>query len=162
MTDLDFGGEPAATFSDCGKFRYTLSRTIGPGPLRHGWIMLNPSTADATTDDPTIRRCIGFSRRECAASLVVTNLFAFRATDPRDLKAAKYPVGPENDHHIGKLLETCHLVIAAWGAHAPDWRVREVVKLAGGSPLWCIGRTSKGQPRHPLMVKADQPLERWP
>src|SRR3954454_15761859 len=96
--------EQNAVISACGRYRYLLSRQVGPGLRTATFIMLNPSTADATNDDPTIRRCIGFARQWGCGRLAVLNLFAVRATDPAEMKRADDPVGPENrdwfDRHL--------------------------------------------------------------
>lgn len=160
----------SAVISDCGAFRYTLHRRI-PSMLR--WvrpclfIMLNPSTADATQDDPTIRRCLGFAKREGCTSLTVVNLYALRATDPAAL-TQQGPVemvaiiGPDNDRHIREQAEQHRLgiIVAAWGAH-PMARRREraVADIIG--PMYCLGTTKAGAPRHPLYVKGDAPLLPW-
>jgi hypothetical protein len=88
-----------AVLSDCGTYRYRLGRRWAEGPV-DVWIMLNPSTADATVDDRTIRRCMEFSRRWGAGALVVGNLFALRATDPAELVRHPDPIGPDNDEHL--------------------------------------------------------------
>ena len=119
--------------------------------------MLNPSTADANRDDPTIRRCIDFAQRWGYGGLLVGNLFAYRSTDPKGLLAADDPVGPENDRHLAHLAESCNIVVAAWGAVSrPDHlrratEVREIV----GHKLYCLGMTTSGQPRHPLYVRSN-------
>ena len=112
---LDLLTEADAVISDCERYRYRLTRRWDDGPTCT-FIMLNPSTADARKDDPTIRRCIGFARREGCAALLVINCFAFRATKPADLFAAEDPIGPENDRHImAASLDADGQVIAAWG-----------------------------------------------
>jgi hypothetical protein len=156
----------AATISECGTYRYTLHRRI-PCPLR--WvrpclfIMLNPSIADATIDDPTIRRCIGFAKAWSCTELTVVNLFALRATDPKALAAHADPVGPDNDRHIGEQVDAHRLgvVVCAWGAHAFAQERAKVIRAAI-TGLQCLGVTKDGSPRHPLYVKADQPLVPWP
>lgn len=123
--------------------------------------MLNPSTADATHDDPTIRRCIAFAARENLGGVEVMNLFAFRATAPADLMAAADPVGPDNDRHLDELFVRHATVLAAWGAHgAFAGRAAAVVRLAAdrGTTLACLGMTLKGEPLHPLYVKGDRAL----
>lgn len=156
----------AAVISECGTYRYTLHRRI-PCALR--WVrpclfvMLNPSIADATLDDPTIRRCIGFAKAWSCTSLTVVNLFALRATDPKALAAHADPIGPENDRHITEQLQAHALgiVIAAWGAHAfAQKRAREFAASVSG--VQCLGVTKDGSPRHPLYVKADQQPIQWP
>jgi hypothetical protein len=112
-----FDSQPGwADLSPCGTYRYLLGRRIGGGDRVGLWVMLNPSTADANEDDATIRRCIGFARREGCGLLEVVNLFAYRATDPAALRLADDPVGPANDHFISKAVERAALVVVAWGA----------------------------------------------
>jgi hypothetical protein len=127
--------------------------------------MLNPSTADATTDDPTIRRCIGFARREGMGRLVVVNLFAYRATKPENLRRVTRDVarGPLNVQHVDDAISEVGLyggiLIAAWGAAPPRPRIN-VERLARTHrvPIVCLGHTSGGDPRHPLYVRGDAPL----
>lgn len=150
-----------ARISACGQYRYTLTRYWADGPMAC-WIMLNPSTADANLDDPTIRRCIGFSKREGCGSLVVVNLFALRSTDPTALKSHPFPMGPEWREHFDNALEhTDGLVIAAWGAQ-PGTEVQTVtvrgILREAGREAFCLGKTKDGSPRHPLYVKGDAPL----
>lgn len=151
-----------AIISDCGKYRYVLRRSLG-SVLR--WykpmlfIMLNPSTADATQDDPTIRRCMDFAKREGMTHLNVVNLFALRATDPAELKKAADPIGPENDRYIEEEVRRHSIgaVIAAWGAH-PFAAERAAEVLKKYPTLYCLGKTKSGAPRHPLYLRADSPL----
>jgi hypothetical protein len=159
----------AAIISPCGQYRYTLHRRI-PSVLR--WVkpclfvMLNPSTADATMDDPTIRRCLGFAKREGCTGLTVVNLFALRATDPSELAKHPDPIGADNAKHIAEEIDVHQrigLVIAAWGAHPMAcarslYATRSALLSAGAL---CLGTTKDGSPRHPLYVKADQPLVHW-
>jgi hypothetical protein len=150
-----------------GDYRYTLQRGWTDGWPWATFIMLNPSTADADTDDPTIRRCIGFAQREGCAGLRVVNLYALRATDPRELWKHADPVGPLNDFHLrDEFLDVAYgggLVIAAWGAHARPDRVAVVRNLAAGFgvDLHALGFTKAGQPRHPLYLRGDAPLVPW-
>lgn len=161
-----------AAISHDGRYRYTLRRSWGPstpgdGPL---FIMLNPSTADANVNDPTIRRCIGFAKREGFHSLDVVNLYALRATKPSALNGDTDPIGDANDQCIeAMLVRRTGPVVAAWGASAMRVgigqarvdRVLRVLRTSGRSAIWCLGMTRDGHPRHPLYVRADQPLERW-
>lgn len=149
-----------AIISDCGKYRYVLTRDI-PCLLRWNrpclFIMLNPSTADATMDDPTIRRCMGFAKSEGAAELTVVNLFALRATDPKELWKHPAPVGPDNDRHIKEQLAAHRIgvVIAAWGAHKKAAaRAKAVIQMAvdAGVEMQCLGVSADGSPRHPLYL----------
>lgn len=142
-----------ATMSECGKFRYRLWRKWGEGsPLL--FIMLNPSTADAEVDDPTIRRCLKFAQAHAFGELEVVNLFAYRATDPQDLKRAGYPVGPDNDAYIEAAADAA-AVCVAWGSHAaglerPDM-VLQQLRALGVKPQ-CLRITRGGYPQHPLML----------
>ena len=124
-------------------------------------VMLNPSTADAERDDPTIRRCIAFAARERFGGVETCNLFAFRATAPAALKAASDPVGPDNDRHLRDLFARHRTILAAWGTHgAHRGRAETIVRVAAelGVMLTCLGRTAQGQPRHPLYVKGDSAI----
>lgn len=154
----------SAIISPDGVYRYRLERTFEGNPnQRLVFIMLNPSTADASTDDPTIRRCIGFAKREGCGGLVVVNLFALRATDPTALRAASDPVGPENYSNLSDASYSGR-VVAAWGAHpfaATQGRKVAWALTLGDRPLYCLGMTRAGAPRHPLYVRGDQPLVRW-
>lgn len=151
-----------ADIDPTGTYRYWLRRAWGEGDelVTLAFIMLNPSTADAELDDPTVRKCVGFARRLGYTGVDVFNLYAYRATDPADLKRALRSgvdvVGPENDRRLLTML-TARLaqgdgVVAAWGAHAPDDRVRQVLSLPGSRALCTLGLTAKGIPRHPLML----------
>lgn len=159
----------SAVISTCGKYRYRLER---PTFLGSGWsmgiIMVNPSTADATTDDPTIRKCIGFAERQGAGSVIVGNKFAFRSTDVRGLRTAADPVGPENDVHLEGIMSTADLTVVAWGplAKLPKslrerWRDINFIARRMDVKLWCFGKAADGHPRHPLMQSYDTPLTRW-
>lgn len=143
-------------------YRYRLDRYWGTAP-RLPFVMLNPSTADAELDDPTIRRCMGFARRENAGGIIVCNLYAFRATDPDTLWKATDPYGPENDAHLLELARWSRSVgmpiICAWGAHGGRNNRSIVLMQQGGARFRCLGKTKKGYPRHPLYVRGDQPFE---
>lgn len=142
----------AAVCSPCGGYRYTLTRTwdaAGPTVL---FIGLNPSTADATEDDPTIRRCIGFARDWGYGRLLVANLFAWRATDPRDLACACDPVGPGNDDWLRKCIAEADQAVVAWGNPGARYDRAATVTAMLPSPC-CLGLTKLGAPRHPLYVQ---------
>lgn len=157
-----------AVISQCQTYRYTLDRiwdTSRPAAL---FIMLNPSTATAEVDDPTIIRCRKRAERAGCGSLTVVNLFAYRATNPDALALASDPVGPANDAWITvALANQPSLVVAAWGGSAVKAgarlaadRVTRVLELinAHDVPVKCLGTTKDGYPRHPLYVPAAQPL----
>jgi hypothetical protein len=158
----------SAVISDCGRYRYWLERRIdgvqGKAPGNCVFIMLNPSTADAELDDPTIRRCKGFAQRFGCNRLVVVNVFAFRATKPADLYKAKDPVGPENDDYILKALALPGIKFCAWGANNVFSRDETIARFAARRKdvaLLCLGKTKNGSPRHPLYIAADAPFEVW-
>lgn len=168
ITDRDgglFGEESTATFSPCRTYRYALTRRWEEDDSDGvAFLMLNPSTADAMADDPTIRRCVGFAKTWGFGGLLVLNLFALRATDPKQLYGHDDPVGPDNDAVIGGWLDRLSgPVVAAWGVHgAYRQRHAEVTDLvrAHGKQLMCLGATKDGHPKHPLYVAASTPLVR--
>lgn len=151
-----------AILSECGNYRYILTRSLDSVLRWHKpmlFIMLNPSTADANVDDPTIRRCISFAKRAGATHLTVVNLFALRSPNPKDLELSVDPIGPENDRHIKEQVEKHSMmpIIAAWGA-CKFARLRAKDIRAKFPNLHCLGVTKGGDPRHPLYVKSDQPF----
>lgn len=154
----------SAAISPCGQYRYVLRRSLGSILRWHRpmlFIMLNPSTADALQDDPTIRRCISFAKREGATHLHVVNLFAYRSTDPKQLKLVADPVGPENDRHIKEEIAGAWKTCAAWGAnHFAMIRGSEVYEI-GKPNLLCLGRTKGGYPKHPLYVPSSAQLQEF-
>lgn len=166
----------AAVLSPCGRYRYRLVRGLEPllGGRTILYVMLNPSTADADTDDPTIRKCIGFAKRLGGVRVEVVNLYALRATDPRDLRwcieneGPSVAVGPDNDRAISAAVGECirdgGLVLAAWGAHPTARRRVEAVSAlvtVAGADLYCLGVAKDGSPRHPLMLGYDAQPVRW-
>lgn len=166
MFDLD-ALDTGAIFSDCRKWRYILWRRWDRELPPCIFIGLNPSTADETTDDPTIRRCIGFARRWGYGSLYMLNIFAYRATEPADMKAADDPIGPRNDRWLEEAVrETLKAgggAVAAWGAHGnfAD-RQKAVAALLSGFELQCLGTTRSGCPKHPLYLAQTTEREPWP
>jgi len=153
----------SAIISPCGLFRYRLERKLTPNKLKSTcvFIMLNPSTADAELDDPTIRRCKGFAERFNCETLVVVNLFAFRATKPADLYQAIDMIGPANDKHILSALNLPGIKICGWGANDTLGREHAIHLAADslGVGLNCLGKTKSGAPKHPLYIPALAPLE---
>lgn len=155
-----------------GPYRYELKRAWDGNTSLNGgvcWIMLNPSTADATKDDPTIRKCIGFTERLGHKSLTVVNLFAYRATDPKQLDVQREAgvdiVGPSNSTFIYNAAMRASLIICAWGAFEGAvvterenalWAIIPKMK-----PLWCLGLSKHGRPRHPLMLSYESNLTPW-
>ena len=162
-------GDNTATFSPCERYRYSLTWGLDTWPdPRRGvcvFLMLNPSTADAFKLDPTLTRCKAFAEREGCGWLHVVNLFAFRATDPADMKRADDPVGRMNDHYIRTALESIQdcggTLICGWGTHGAhngrDAKVRKIITDMGVRPH-CLSLTKAGHPGHPLYLRADSPV----
>ena len=149
-----------ATFSDCRKYRYALSRTWNGKKKTILFIGLNPSTADEKIDDPTIRRCINYAQNWGYGSLLMVNLFAYRATMPSELKNVKNPIGNDNDLHIIELSKKADLAVAAWGNEGTLLnRDKEVKKILPN--LMCLKINKSGQPSHPLYQKKDLKLIKY-
>lgn len=148
-----------AVLSDCGRYRYSLWRQWSEAPPVL-FLMLNPSTADAERDDPTIRRCIGFARDWGHGGVRVCNLFAWRATRPEDLPLNAAAVAEtdhpnRNDVAIANVAHECPRIIAAWGAHpAAVQRGRAVLEFLGDRDVHALKLTVGGAPRHPLYIPA--------
>lgn len=156
-----------ASFSPCRRYRYRLERSLGTGPCATV-IMVNPSTADAWRDDPTLRRVIGFGRREGWGRVVVVNLFALIASRVRALAEADDAAGPDNHHHLAAAMAEADLCVAAWGRTAKlprslrgQWRQAAQLAVDRGRPLQCWGLTREGHPRHPLYLPRDCRLNPW-
>lgn len=160
-----FGGagaeamERGAHLSPCRTYRYALWRRWGGGPHAM-FIGLNPSTADETADDPTIRRCIGFARAWGYGALCMTNLFAYRATQPADMKKATDPIGWENDAYLRRLAAEAGVVVAAWGAHGAFKGRDQSVRLSVRG-LHYLRLTKDGHPGHPLYLPASLRPVAW-
>jgi hypothetical protein len=161
--------EPTSTaiIDTTGTYRYHLVRVWNDGP-RLLFHMINPSTADASANDPTIVRCIGFAKREGCGGIEVVNQYALRATDPAEVGKHRSPIGPENDRIIREVATDVTSrggkIVVAWGPkpwarQRIGYVVREILRPY---PLYCLGVSKDGSPRHPLMVRLDQPLMRWP
>lgn len=155
-----------AEFSPCRHYRYALWRrwrgTVNAEQVM--FIGLNPSTADETEDDNTIRRCIRFAKDWGYCGIVMTNAYGFRATLPKCMKEGKHtpdslsitddPIGPRNTEVLIEQSKNVGLIIAAWGVHCEPAREQGVCS-AIGLPIHCLGKTKDGRPRHPLYLKAD-------
>lgn len=154
----------SAEISECGKYRWWLRRVWGTGGKGIVcFVMLNPSKADAEIDDNTIRRCMAFAIAWGYSGMVVVNLFAYRATNPKELLKVDSPVGgARNDVELLAAVRSSDMAIAAWGAKVPfrrDWDVRELMK---GIPLYCLKTTKLGAPQHPLyMPSSATPQPFW-
>lgn len=149
-----------AEFSPCRKYRWWLSRRWVPFSADMkivSWVMLNPSIAGADTDDPTIRRCIAFSKAWGYGALRVVNLYSLIATKPADLWKHPDPIGVRGNDEL-KAARGGDLILCAWGANAPTDRERKAIEIlrATEKPLHCLGITKGGNPVHPLYQPADR------
>lgn len=157
----------SAVFSRCGRYRYRLERAVGPG-ITAAYIGVNPSRADATANDATIRKLIGFAPRHGIGHWLVGNVFAYAATDISDLRDCDNPTGPGNDRHLKAICAEAELIVLGWGTLGKlpatlrnhHKRVLRIVARSGQS-LHCWGKTQDGQPRHPLMLPYNSPLIEW-
>jgi len=152
-----------AVYSDCESYRYLLTRVWGAGQ-KALFIMLNPSTATEMQNDPTVERCERRSRALGFGAFRVTNIFAFRATDPKVMRAAADPVGQDNDAAILQSLDWADQIICAWGNHGLHLDRGAKVQIllqATGRPLLHLGLTGQNQPKHPLYISYDQQPESW-
>lgn len=146
-------GLKSAVLSDCGKYRYSLTRIVGQAPGTVGFIMLNPSIADAVDDDPTIRRCTGFTHRWGYGRFEVVNLFAWRGTDPAALPYVDDPIGVLNNEAIMETAKRCNLIVCAWGTKGRHLRRDlDVLHLLRGFDLHALKITKSGDPGHPLYL----------
>lgn len=152
-----------AVFDRSGMYRYQLRRRWRDGAGATVFVLLNPSTADDVSDDPTVRRCMGYARGWGSRELRVVNIFAYRATDPADMKRARDPVGPENDAAICDACRRSDRIVLGWGAHGAHLdRGSAVLTLLRRFRLHCLGTTRAGAPRHPLYLRGDAPLRAFP
>ena len=154
--------QAGAVIDPTGTYRYHLTRSPDPGRGgRVTWIMLNPSTADAQMDDPTLRRCLGFCRAWGYGALEVVNLFALRTSHPWELFNHPQPIGPENDAYLRQVIKDAELVVAAWGSHGCHLGRANTVRhmLAQLHPnTLCLGLTKPGEPLHPLYIPGETRL----
>jgi len=158
----------SAIISNCGAFRYELRRVWDNSRPPYVSGMLNPSTADADNDDPTIRRNRQRAEAMGFGSLIVWNLGAGRATEPKVWKTLSDPIGPANDEHIRRILQECRdrngIAVAGWGNHGSFMgRDRIAARIAKELDIvfHCLGTTKSGQPRHPLYVSSSHDPELW-
>lgn len=151
-----------AVISEDGAYRYRLWREWNAQKPTLAFVMLNPSTADASEDDPTIRRCLGYAKDWGYGKLVVANLFALRSTDPSNLRDHPNPVGPENDGHLQQVCDGAEKVIVAWGTDGSlRDREMEVAGLLDDRDLFALATTKDGHPAHPLYQPADTDPTLW-
>lgn len=158
----------SAVLSPCDLFRYRLERDLGgPGPVV-AILGVNPSIADATVNDQTIRKDIGFGRSLGWSRIIKGNKFAYRATDVRALRTARDPIGPENDAHLEQIMRDADLVVAAWGPLSKldqsmrrRWTTVAVMADRVGKPLQCFGTAKDGHPLHTLTLPYAATLRPW-
>lgn len=158
----------SAALSEDRKHRYILKRIWDQALPRLVVIGLNPSTADETQDDPTIRKCIKFARREGLGGLLMLNLFSWRATDPKELKKFTYHDlrTPENNTRLRQICEEesqrGSVILGAWGNDGKLFGQGSYMKiLLSHIPLKCLDHNASGHPKHPLYVRDDQQFQQW-
>lgn len=153
-----------AVYSPCERYRYELTRVWKSDAQRISFVMLNPSTATETQNDPTVERCERRARALGYGAFRVTNIFAWRDTDPRAMRAAPNPIGPHNDTAIICACSWADMVLAAWGNHGAHLgrgaQVRSLL-AASGAPITHLGLTAAGHPKHPLYISYAQQPEKW-
>jgi len=146
--------ERKTIISPCRQYRYSLWREWDMTNLTYAvFVGLNPSTADETEDDPTIRRCVDYAKQWGYGALCMVNLFAYRATDPEIMKAHAAPVGDENDHWLGEVVKDAGVVLAVWGVDGMHLERDKAVMRLLARKLSCLVKTEDGHPGHPLYLK---------
>lgn len=153
-----------AVYSDCESYRYALTRTWDPDGKRVLFVMLNPSKATEVQNDPTVERCERRARALGFGAFRVTNIFAWRETDPHKMRKVADPTGPDNDRIIREGADWADQIIAAWGTHGTHLdRGPAVARLLQdtGQPLTTLGLTKHGHPKHPLYISYDQQPLPW-
>lgn len=153
-----------AVYSSCEAYRYVLTRVWQPEGRRVLFVMLNPSTATEVQNDPTVERCERRARALGYGAFRVCNIFAYRATDPRQMRAQADPVGPMNDRAIADSADWADAVVCAWGthgAHLDRGAAVESLLRATGKPLYHLGLSKDGHPKHPLYIGYAHQPEAW-
>ena len=152
-------GVSGAEISDDGLYRYRLWRQWNMHPPFPGtvlWVMLNPSVADAFKDDPTLTKCIGWTKRWGYGRLEVVNIYAYRSTDPAAMftayRAGADIIGPENDNALEAAMNRATVIVAAWGNNGSGPRVDEITEQLRAVDARCLGRTRSGAPKHPVRL----------
>jgi hypothetical protein len=153
-----------AIYSDCERYRYALTRVWKFEASRLVFVMLNPSTATEVQNDPTVERCERRARTLGFGSLQVTNIFAWRDTDPKKMRTAKEPIGPDNDKTIMEACSWGDQIIAAWGTHGAHLnrgvQVKQILR-SSDKPVFHLGISKGGHPKHPLYIAYSQKPEKW-
>jgi hypothetical protein len=161
----------SAIISDCGQYRYRLERDCGiafDGSKTFAYFGINPSTADATLDDATVRKWRGFTVRNGGHRFIVGNVFAFRATEVGALYHAEDAAGPDNLIHLKQIIADADVLVPCWGSSGKVFksmrgRLKTVLYMlnSSGKPVMHFGLTKSGDPKHPLMLGYDTPLIEW-
>lgn len=158
----------SAIISECLRYRYRLERYVQAEGQVFAFFGINPSTADATLDDQTVKKWRGFSQRHGARRFIVGNVFAFRSANPRVLELVADPFGPECQQHLQEIIQEADVLVPCWGAlgkmptslrGAPAELLALLV--ASGKPVLHFGRTACGQPKHPMLLPYSTPLLPW-
>lgn len=153
-----------AVYSDCEAYRYSLTRVWNDALPRVMFVMLNPSKATEVQNDPTVERCERRARHLGYGGFRVTNIFGFRATDPRDMRAQADPIGPDNDAVLTAGTRWADHIIAAWGTHGAHLDRGAIVAknlFARKTPLFHLGLSKAGHPKHPLYLPYAQLPVAW-
>jgi len=154
--------EKNAVFDKDKIYRYSLIRKWNNNGIKIVWIMLNPSTADENIDDPTIRRCIGFSKIWGAGEMEIVNLFAYRSTSPKKLYTYTDPIGKDNDLFILNSVKKANKIIIAWGTHGSLDKRSEYIMFNllknYHKKIFFLKKLKDGEPGHPLYIKYTQEL----
>ncbi len=158
----------SAVISECGKYRYSLDRDVAETGAVFAYFGVNCSTADASIDDQTVIKWIGFTKRNGGRRFIVGNPFAFRSTDVKNLATCPDPVGPDNQRHILEIIAAADVIVPCWGSRAkvpeklrPHFDALKMLIFASGKPVKIFGLTKSGDPKHPLMLGYDTPLIPW-
>lgn len=158
----------SAIFSECGLFRYRLERDGLPRGIVYGYLGVNGSTAGKVKNDHTVTKWHGFTLLNKGSRMIVGNLFAYCATDVRELAKAVDPIGPDNDAHLASIIKDADVLVPSWGPRAKvpkalRYRYDEVeaMLVASGKPMKCFGLSKSGDPLHPLMLAYTTPLVEW-
>lgn len=147
--------------SPCGLYRYTLWRKWSDGPRYAQVVGLNPSKADGQRNDQTMHKVIAIFKNLGFDALCMMNAYAYRATDPKEMRKAEDPIGPDNDEWLKKIAADAAIHVVCWGGEMTGYdRGREVVHFLR-KEFWCFGLTKHGEPLHPLFLKATTPLQRY-
>lgn len=158
----DGDGYSGATFSLCGRYRYKLWRNWGDQKRVVAFCGLNPSTADHQQNDPTVTRCINYAKSWGYSGMYMLNLFAWRDTDPKAMKAAPEPIGAENNRIILEVAKSVDKLVCAWGTHGShQGRDKVVMELLRDVNLYALRVTKGGHPQHPLYLPGDLVPQVW-